>query len=117
MQHHGAGMAHGVGIGLVEHVDVVAGRQQAVDEIAVETRLHAQIGVRGAPGAAEQPARRIERRIERLAEHDVAGEHGGLRLRLAVAAHGAVGDDAAVLERGQRRVERVERTGGRARAR
>ena len=32
-----------------------------------------------------------------------------LRLRLAVAAHGAIGHDAAVLERGERRVERVER--------
>ena len=39
----------------------------------------------------------------------MAREHGGLRLRLAVAAHGAIGDDAAVLERGERRIERVER--------
>ena len=30
-------------------------------------------------------------------------------LRLAVAAHGAIGDDAAVFERGERRIERVER--------
>jgi len=38
----------------------------------------------------------------------MAGEHGALRLRLAVAAHAAIGHDAAVVENGERRVERVE---------
>ena len=39
----------------------------------------------------------------------VAAEDGGLRLRLAFAAHRAVGHDAAVVEAGHRRVQRVER--------
>ena len=33
MQHDRAGVAHGVGVSLVQHRDIVAGRQQAVDEM------------------------------------------------------------------------------------
>ena len=40
---------------------------------------------------------------------DVTREHCGLRLRLAVAAHGAIGHDAAILEHRERRIEGVER--------
>jgi hypothetical protein len=39
----------------------------------------------------------------------MAREDSGLRLRLPVATHGAVGDDAAVIEGGKRGVERMER--------
>ena len=67
MQHHRAGVAHRVGIGVRQHLDVVAGRHQPVDQMAVEARFHPQVGVRRAPGAAEQPARRVERLVERLA--------------------------------------------------
>src|SRR5271169_5766561 len=79
MQDDGAGVAHGVGIGLVQHFDVVAGRHQPVDKIAVEARFEPQVRVRRAPGAAEQPAWRVERLVQRLAERDVAREDGALR--------------------------------------
>ena len=48
-------------------------------------------------------------RVERRAVSHVPGEQRGLRLRLAIAAHGAIGDDAAVREHRERRIERVER--------
>ena len=64
--------------------------------------------MRGAPGAAEQPARAVIACCKSWPVDDVAGEHRGLGLRLAVAAHGAVDHDAPVSTR-QRRIERVER--------
>jgi hypothetical protein len=36
MQDYGAGVAHRIGIAGVDHVDVMAGRQEAVDQMAVE---------------------------------------------------------------------------------
>src|SRR6516162_10147215 len=56
MQHHRAGMAPDVRIRLRQHFDVVPDRHQAVDERAIEARFHAQIALRRAPGAAQQPA-------------------------------------------------------------
>src|SRR3712207_7097282 len=38
-----------------------SGGHQPVDQVAVEARLHPQAGVGGAPGAAEQPARPVDR--------------------------------------------------------
>ena len=42
-------------------------------------------------------------------KRDVAREDRRLGLRLAIAAHGAIGHDAAIFEHGERRIERVER--------
>ena len=42
MQDDRAGMAHGVGIGLVQHRDIVAGRHQPIDQIAVDALLQPQ---------------------------------------------------------------------------
>ena len=109
MQHHRPGMAHGVRIRLRQHLDVVPRRQESVDESAVEARFHAQIAVRCAPGAAQQPARGVDRAHEWRPVAHVAREYRRLRLRLTVAAHGAVGDDAAVGEHGERRIERMRR--------
>src|SRR5689334_20542151 len=64
--------------------------------------------MRRAPGAAQQPAWRIDRFVERLAECHVAREDGRLALRLTVAAHSAVGDDPTIFEDCKRRVERME---------
>src|SRR5262245_64472959 len=61
MQHHRPGMAHDVRIRFRQHLHVVTGRQQAVDERAVEARFHAQIAARRAPGAPQQPARGVDR--------------------------------------------------------
>ena len=96
-------------VSLRQHLDVVAGGHQPVDQMAVEARFHPQVGHRRAPGAAQQPARRVDRLVERHAVQHVPREDHGLALRLAVAAHRAVGHDAAVVEHGERRIERVER--------
>jgi hypothetical protein len=104
MQRHGAGMAHRVRVGLHQHVDVVTGGHQLVDQIGRKPRFNAQAGARRSPGSPQEPARTIQRLLERLAVADMAGEHLGLGLRLAVAAHRAVSQDAPVLEDGERRV-------------
>jgi hypothetical protein len=41
VQHHGAGVAHDVGIRLVQNFDLVTGVGERVDEIAIEARLNA----------------------------------------------------------------------------
>ena len=69
MQHHRAGVAHDVGIGLGQDVDVVAGSGERLDDIAVEARLEAKRRARGAPGSAEHPARPVDRVVERLARN------------------------------------------------
>jgi hypothetical protein len=46
---------------------------------------------------------------ERRPVAHVAREYRRLHLRLTIAAHGAVGDDAAVGEHGERRIERMWR--------
>src|SRR5664280_1412896 len=66
LQDDGAGVPHAVGIGLAQHLDIVAGRHQPIDQTAVEAGLQPQIGMARAPGASEQPARRVERALERL---------------------------------------------------
>src|SRR5215472_12756600 len=96
MQRHHPGMAHDVRIWLRQHLDVVPGRQQAVHERAVEARFHAQIALRRAPGAAQQPARGVDRAVEWHPVTNVPREYRRLRLRLTVPAHGAIADDAAV---------------------
>ena len=68
VEHHRAGVTHDVAVGLGQHLDLVASRNEALDQIAVEARLHAQIVVRRTPGAAEQPARRVDRAFERRSE-------------------------------------------------
>src|SRR5262249_45409298 len=67
-----------------------------------------------APRASKQPARRVERLFKRMAECDMAREYSRLALRLTVATHGAIGDDATILEHGERRIKRVKgaTTGG-----
>ena len=74
MQHDGAGVAHEVRIGFRQQLDVVAGRQQAIDEIAVEAGFEPLVCMGRAPGAAEQPARGVDRLVEWLPVGDVAGE-------------------------------------------
>jgi toxin ParE1/3/4 len=41
VQHHGAGVAHDVGVGLAQNFDLVAGVGQHLDQIAVEARFEA----------------------------------------------------------------------------
>src|SRR5665647_1919753 len=68
MQDDGAGVAHGVGIGFTQYRNVMTGRHQPVDQPFVEALLQPQIRVARTPGTAQEPARRIERLFERLAE-------------------------------------------------
>src|SRR5580704_2335804 len=91
MQDHGAGMAHEVAVTLADDLHVVPGREQAVDQMSVETLLQAQIGHGRTPIAAEEEARAVERLGERLAIKHMAGEQQALSLRLAVPPHGAIG--------------------------
>src|SRR5580658_3097903 len=109
VEYGGSGVAHDVGIGLVQNIDIVAGCCKLIDQIAVEAWLQTQPRLLLAPGPPEHPARTIDRLGQRLAKRYVAREHRALRLRLAFAAHGAVGHDASVPENRQRRIERVER--------
>src|SRR5512143_1871598 len=60
MQHNCPCVAHRVGISFIDNRDIVACRQQAVDQIPVEARFQPQVGMGRTPGPAEQPARRIE---------------------------------------------------------
>ena len=77
-------------------------------QVGIEALLEpARLAFR-APGAAESK-RGASIASARPCRNGVAGEDLRLELRLAVAAHGAVGHDAAVVEGGERRVERVER--------
>src|SRR5882672_10873453 len=105
MEDDGARMAHRVGVALGEHLDIMSGAQQAVDHVAVEAILQAQAGDGRAPGAAIEPARPPERVGERHVVEHMAGEYRALRLRLAVAAHGAIGHDAAVAQHRKGRTE------------
>src|SRR5262249_24068180 len=68
------------------------------------------VGVGRTPGTAEQPARRIERLVERLAKCNMKRKHRCLTLRLSVTAHCAIGDDPPILEAGERRLWSVEWT-------
>ncbi|OIQ82256.1 hypothetical protein GALL_359510 [mine drainage metagenome] len=86
----------------------MAGVAQGLHQRGVEAVLQFQVCADIAPGAAEQPARRADGLLQGLAVARIAREHGGLRLRLAFAAHGAVRHDAAVVEQGQGGVQRVE---------
>src|SRR5262245_32711935 len=75
MQYECTGMTDRIG---KRHI--VAGREQPVDDVAVELLLdHEVAGVR-APGAAEVPARPLDRLIERFPVEHVAREQGGLDL-------------------------------------
>src|SRR3546814_12427015 len=46
--------------------------------------------------------------LQFLPERGVTREDGGLGLRLAVSAHGAINHDTSIVEQGERRLDRVE---------
>src|SRR5262245_30717097 len=110
MQDDRGGVTHGGGRGIIANGYVVAGREHPIDQVAVEARFHPQVGVTRTPRAAKQPTRCIERFIEWLPKIDVAREDRCLALRLAVAAHRSVGDEAPILECGERWIQRVKWT-------
>src|SRR6476619_5260042 len=105
VQHHRSRVTHRIRISVVENGHIVASGQETIHKIPVETRLHPQIGVRGAPGSPQKPARRIECLLERLPESDMPREYSRLALRLAIAPHRAVSNDPLVLESADRGVE------------
>src|SRR6516162_6591225 len=109
VQNHSARLAHRVGIAFIQNGNVVASGNEAIDQIAVKTRLYSQVSVGRAPGPSEQPARRIERLVERLTENDVTSKYRRLALRLPIAAHSTVGNDAPVFENCEGGVQRMER--------
>src|SRR5882724_10603957 len=61
------------------------------------------------PGSAEQPARSGDGLLQRLPEPDCTRKDGGLRLRLAVAAHRSVNQRSPIFESCRCRVQRVKR--------
>src|SRR5829696_8223077 len=102
-----AGVAGGFGIG-GQFLDVVAELGEALDDGGIEAALDLEGGRGLTPGAPEQPARRLDR-IRYTHAFAIARKNLRLELRLAVAAHGPVSHDAAVVEGGERRDQRVER--------
>ena len=61
-----------------------------VPDVVVESILEPQRAGLLAPGSPEEPARRLDRRLWIESAIDDARDEGRLRLRLALAAHGAV---------------------------
>src|SRR5829696_8037015 len=81
-----AGVAAGLGVGHAEFLDVVTQASEPFDDPRLEAALDLQ-GRRGlAPGAAKQPARRIDG-VGGAHAAAIAREDLRLELRLAVAAH------------------------------
>ena len=87
--------------------DIMAGGASAADKFGRKPAFQLQIRRIAAPGAPEQPARRGHGLLHVGAEQHMAGKDRGLRLRLAVAAHRAIGEHAPIGEAGQRRIERM----------
>ena len=79
----------------------------AIDVVVAVLELDASRPARPRRGRRNGAARRARRRA--LAPAAMRVNDLRLELRLAVAAHRAVGEDAAVVEHGERRVERMER--------
>ena len=107
--HQHAGMSQRVDVGAAQFLDVVAHPPERRDAARIEPVLDLHAERFRAPGAAVEQARRIYRVGHRHPVIGVAGEDLRLKLRLPVAAHGAVGHHPAVVEGGQRRDQGVER--------
>jgi len=107
-QHDGAGMAHGVGIGLTHEFDIVTSTGQPVDYGLVESRLQPQIALLLTPGAAKQPTWAVDGLPEGLPELNESAEQCGLGLRLTIAPHRSVSHRSAIVEQRERRIKRVE---------
>ena len=88
--------------------DIVPGAAKRLDHGRVESALQFQAGRLGTPGPAEQPARRRNRPLQVLTIEDMTGENRGLGLGPALTAHGSVGQDPAIRESGQGRLDGVE---------
>src|SRR6516225_9308610 len=104
VEHGCAGMPHHIAIAIRQNLDVVARRNQPIEETVRKARFHTHSVALGAPGPPEQPARRVDGALEWTAQEHMAREEGRLRLRLAVSSHGAIGDDASVIEYSKRGV-------------
>ena len=85
----------------------MAARAQRVGDGGTEAILEAQRARRIAPRAAEQPARRLHGRLRAEAAIHQAGDERRLGLRLALAAHGAVGEARAAVHEVHGRDQRV----------
>src|SRR5262245_8507446 len=109
VQHDGSGVTHEVRIFRIEQLDIVPRLGELFDELRRKPGFKPQVRMRRSPGAAEQPARAVERLFERLTIEHVPSEQRGLGLRLTVPPHRAVGEHSAVAQRRERRVQRVER--------
>ena len=103
MQHDGACMAHYFVEG-IHGVDLVACFAQCIHERRRKSVLEAQISAHITPSAAEDPARCGDGVLQLGSQHGVAGEYRGLSLGLALAAHGAINHDPAVVQQCHRRV-------------
>src|SRR5262245_31776018 len=69
---------------------LVAALAQRLANVVAEAILEPERARLLAPGTAEEPARRLDRRLRAEPSVDDAGDERGLRLRLALAAHRAV---------------------------
>src|SRR5262245_39199468 len=103
-----AGMPDGF-IEVLQQLDLVPARPQLGYEPWIEALLELERVGCVAPGAPEEPARCGDGLLCVGSEHGIAREHGGLGLRLPVAAHRTVHQPATVLQHCGGWVERMER--------
>src|SRR5271169_3568988 len=96
-------------MGRVGSFDRMAGLGKRMTDALVDAVF--ELNGRGAraPGAPNEKTRRGQRRSDRLAVA-ITGEDLGLELRLAIAPHRTVGDEAAVVQKCKGRIEGVEGT-------
>ena len=102
-------MAHGIGI-VLHPAHGVPAPGQLVGHVSGDAALQLEVVAGLAPGAAVQPAGRVDGFLRGHAVIQHAGGDGGLRLGLALAAHGAVDEEGLAVPGQHGRVQGVEGT-------
>ena len=102
-------MAHGIGI-VLHPAHGVPAPGQLVGHVSGDAALQLEVVAGLAPGAAVQPAGRVDGFLRGHAVIQHAGGDGGLRLGLALAAHGTVDEERLAVPGQHGRVQGVEGT-------
>ena len=100
-------MAHGIGI-VLHPAHGVPAPGQLVGHVSGDAAFQLEVVAGLAPGAAVQPAGRVDGFLRGHAVIQHAGGDGGLRLGLALAAHGAVDQEGLAVPEQHGRVQGVE---------
>src|SRR5258708_31584705 len=91
-----------------EQFDLVTTLRQVADRRSGKSAFEREGIAALSPGSAKQPTRGGHGLLQRLLEPDRTRKDGGLRLRLAVAAHRSVNHRSPVFESRRCRVQRME---------